>query len=240
MREDMSKVIVERPRAHGGLARKQGRRTQGYRGDPESAPSKEPLRSRDARSKSLNENLRPLVRYLRAQVGRPWDKVRSEMARHIRPTSAVQKHVLDHAKQYVEENVVFRDGVPGSVGMSGWTPLRGSQQYPAFYVGNGGILQVARPRRERRAKPDPAAVRLDARRVAVYLNGCWHEATMKSTLVTSPDSGTFNDAVLGQVWRTEKLARVYGVVKGFVQYAKSVRAMTHAEIKFYALDKVKR
>lgn len=242
MRKDMSKVIVERPRATNGDGYKQGKRTQGYQHDPESAPAKEPLRARNARSKTLNENLRPLIRFLRAQVGRPWDKVKSEMAEHIRLTNAVQKHVLDHVRRYVEENVVYRDGVPGSIGYGAWTPLRGTGQYPAFFVGNGGILQIAKPERERHAKSELMAVRLDALHVAVYLNGCWHEATMKSYVLglTDVKYGIFNDAVLGQVWSTAKLVQTYGKIKGFVQYAKSVRPMRRAEIKFHALDKVKR
>ena len=55
--------------------------------------------------KSLNENLSPLFRFLRRQVGRPWDAVYAELSAEVRGASAVQQHVLDHVKQYVYVHV---------------------------------------------------------------------------------------------------------------------------------------
>src|ERR1700736_4653085 len=51
--------------------------------------------------KELNENLAPLRRYLERQVGRPWNKVYSEIARHLRVDSAVQQHVREHLRDFV-------------------------------------------------------------------------------------------------------------------------------------------
>ena len=51
--------------------------------------------------KQLNENLAPLRRYLERQVGRPWSKVYSEIARHLRVDNAVQQHVRDHLRDFV-------------------------------------------------------------------------------------------------------------------------------------------
>ena len=48
--------------------------------------------------KLLNENLAPLRRYLERQVGRPWDKVYSEIAEGLRVASTVQRHVRDHLR----------------------------------------------------------------------------------------------------------------------------------------------
>lgn len=75
MREDMAKVIVERPRRRGDAARK------GRRQDWDQMPSHEGMRRPHILSgdpKELNEHLGPLRRYLERQVGRPWDKVYSE------------------------------------------------------------------------------------------------------------------------------------------------------------------
>jgi hypothetical protein len=76
MRSDMAKIIVERPRApvwapNGG----DGRR---FRNSNDAAflPIKAGYRNR----KSLNENLRPLARYLMRQAGRPWDAVYRDVA----------------------------------------------------------------------------------------------------------------------------------------------------------------
>ena len=51
--------------------------------------------------KELNENLAPLRRYLERQVGRPWDKVYSEISRHLRVDNPVQQHVRDHLSDFV-------------------------------------------------------------------------------------------------------------------------------------------
>jgi hypothetical protein len=60
--------------------------------------------------KNLNENLRPLQRYLESQINRPWDKVWSEISRSLRVTSAVQQHVRDHVTDFVAIRVVVKDG----------------------------------------------------------------------------------------------------------------------------------
>jgi hypothetical protein len=52
-------------------------------------------------AKELNENLSPLRRYLERQVGRPWNKVYSEIAEHLRPDNVVQQHVRDHLRNFV-------------------------------------------------------------------------------------------------------------------------------------------
>jgi hypothetical protein len=66
--------------------------------------------SRRRGSKSLNENLAPLRRYLRGNVGRPWDKVFSEICHGLSVRSAVQKHVRDHLRDFVELHAEERGG----------------------------------------------------------------------------------------------------------------------------------
>lgn len=108
MRSDMSKVIVERPRLGGRYLRK-GRRLR----DPDDVPKHKGMHraavERDS-WKDLNENLQPLRRYLHSQVGRPWDKVWSEISANLRPSSAVQQHVRDHVFDFVAKDVTVRDG----------------------------------------------------------------------------------------------------------------------------------
>jgi len=96
MREDMAKVIVERPR-HPASGRLKGRMNR----DLESQPNKQGMKYRLADTKSLNENLAPLRRYLAGQVGRPWSKVYSEISANLKATNAVQQHVRDHLKDFV-------------------------------------------------------------------------------------------------------------------------------------------
>ena len=112
MRKDMAKVIVERSRRGGDGGRSVP--LKGYlKNVPlEDRPTKEGMRRPYGWSrKELNENLKPLKRYLRRQVGRPWNDVYSEISQHLRPTNAVQQHVRDHVRSEVELHARVIDGV---------------------------------------------------------------------------------------------------------------------------------
>ena len=111
MRPDMDKVIVERPRLGGGLRRPTGSRKRERLALVDLAPGREGYRRRwTGWQKGLNEHLSPLRRYLQSQVGRPWNKVHSEICERLRLDSAVQSHVLDHLRQYVETNARLING----------------------------------------------------------------------------------------------------------------------------------
>ena len=106
MRDDLFKVIVERPR-WGSRAR--GRNRAIDLGDEASARESAAQRHRD-RFKSLSDNLAPLRRWLEAQVDRPWNKVHAELCGHIDKRNTVQQHVLDHVEDFVALRVVAVDG----------------------------------------------------------------------------------------------------------------------------------
>lgn len=151
MRRDMFEVIIERPR--GGAGReKRNRREERTPRAFERAPKREGM-SMGRGTKWLNENLAPLRRFLRRRTGRPWSQVSSEMRAALSMRSAVQKHVMDHVRQYVEENVVFVDGKPhrpNSVSGKLW-PLNSHQRWPRFYVcPRTGLLREAPPLPPRR------------------------------------------------------------------------------------------
>src|SRR5262245_56031154 len=111
MRKDMSKIIVERPRIDSGPRRKgRSRPLTDADGAPYRARDRDGGHERPQRTKHLNENLAPLRRFLQSNVGRPWNKVRSELAENIRPTSTVQQHVLDHVTDFVATKTVMREG----------------------------------------------------------------------------------------------------------------------------------
>ena len=104
MRRDMSRVLVERPRYHGG-PRRRGRKV-----DLELLPLREPMSPGRGGTKSLSDYLSPLRRLIERRVGRRWDDVYSEIRRHIRATSATQLHVLQHLERMVERRTVVLDG----------------------------------------------------------------------------------------------------------------------------------
>lgn len=152
MRSDMFQVIIERPRGGGGRGYGKGRRGEARR--QQEGPTWEPV-SRGRGSKYLNENLAPLRRFLFRRVGRPWDAVRSEICALLSVRSAVQKHVLDHVKQMVEENAVLVDGRPYHPGGRNlFRPVISSSRWGGFYVcPRTGALRISeerwqRPRRE--------------------------------------------------------------------------------------------
>lgn len=100
----MAKVIVERPRI-GGKYNRKGRNPKSF----DDQPKRESMKKMHKDRKSLNENLKPLVRFLESRVGANWDKVYSEICENIKLDSAVQKHVRDHVFDYVFVNVEIKD-----------------------------------------------------------------------------------------------------------------------------------
>lgn len=129
MRADMGKVLVERPRVRAGFV--QGRTGRRYvksvrqgiasgEGSPACEGIKRRYRGGHGRMKHFNEHLGPLRRYLDSNVGRPWDKVYSEICKHIDRGNVVQKHILTHLFEYVAVHVELIDGEPHAGGRHRW------------------------------------------------------------------------------------------------------------------------
>jgi hypothetical protein len=100
MRDDMFKVIVERPRwgASHAASPKLKRMPQT---DAIHIGLKRHARIGAPYTKSLNENLAPLVRYLRRQRGRRWDAVFSEICAKLDTGSTIKMHVREHIEDFV-------------------------------------------------------------------------------------------------------------------------------------------
>jgi hypothetical protein len=106
MREDMFKVIVERPRRR---STKRVLPSVIRLRDDLDGPARLGMRmGYDYRE--LNENLVPLRRYLEAQVGRPWNKVFGEICERIHRRNTVQQHVHQHVRDFIAVDVAWRDG----------------------------------------------------------------------------------------------------------------------------------
>lgn len=154
MRPDMPQVIIERPRINGVKSPK-GYRRRWQRTALEDLPRCEGVRRRwTSCPKWQTDLLGPLERFLRKQVGRPWDTVYSEICAEIRRDSAVQDHLRDHVLRLVKVHVILRDGVPCSgdgdhhgrpLAESYWNPR------PRFHVcPRTGLLRLT-PRHKVRA-----------------------------------------------------------------------------------------
>jgi hypothetical protein len=127
MRDDMAKIIVERPRRGGGVQfpRYRDRVDQDFERLPRREGIKRPW-TRISWQKGLNENLAPLERYLRSNVGRTWRKVFGEIRERINMDSAVQFHIWQHVQQYVCSDAIKLDGV--------WVDNRGERVRSDFVV----------------------------------------------------------------------------------------------------------
>lgn len=123
MRADMFKLIVERPRwgaGHAPPVKLQKDRDW----DRKFIGLKRHVYEQARYSKSLSENLAPLVRYLRKQRGRRWDDVYSEICAGLDTASTVKMHVRMHLEDYVMVRI--------SIGRHGELMHEGRQMRPGY------------------------------------------------------------------------------------------------------------
>lgn len=164
MRSDIAKKLVERPRYGGGgkynlrSDRRKGKNPEMW----DSLPQKESCKKINIlhyQGKYLNEYFPPLEGFLRKNVGRPWDKVNSEIRALLSPCSTTQKHVLDHLyRDFVETSPVWIDGKPhySHFGYDGkHPPIEKTGRKDRFYVDRHGLLKAAKKAKARaRYKPE--------------------------------------------------------------------------------------
>ncbi|MFC4311765.1 hypothetical protein ACFPN2_21960 [Steroidobacter flavus] len=182
MRKDMYKVIVERPRHwKGGDSRAARRR------DDHDGPTHLGMRVGYG-YRSLNENLAPLRRYLLAQVGRPWDKVFSEICAGIDRRNTVQQHIHQHIEDFIATRVAIRD--EELIDLS--SPFRHAAEIsqPLYVDPRTGLIRINKKYRrgyrgyyaERKAQEqaEMAACRrvLDERTLLLRLEELWFEVKL--------------------------------------------------------------
>ena len=116
MRKDMAKVVTEAPRrGHANPSSKWAWRLTKDEYDLDDHGASRAPTSRHRQygwdAKEFSDVLGPLRRYLNKQVGRPWDKVWSEIAHTLDSRSLTGLHILDHIRWEVElEAWVGEDG----------------------------------------------------------------------------------------------------------------------------------
>jgi hypothetical protein len=190
MRRDMAKVIVERPRFGSRFHGKpKGYRRAVQRLAEDGGPIREGMKRRcRGGSKILSEHLGPLRRYLDKQVGRPWNKVFSEICAHISRSSAVQDHVRDHVEEYVTTCVILIDGVAcnGEGGRLYGKPLHQlPSRYRPWYVcpRTGLLRRVKVPARKRSPEPKPESppsyIPVSETLQCRFLDNAWYLVTLK-------------------------------------------------------------
>jgi len=196
MRDDMSKVVTERPRERHYLANRKTRlRIRRY--DPEKDYADLPLRVSGSRNKHLvnaqsqgrswyhrvkqfSDLIGPLERFLRSNVGRPWDDVYSEMKRTLDSRKVTGQHIFDHVKWEVELHPVV--GEDGKIYES-YPHYRERELLHGLYVDprTGLLCRAERKRRNPRKEKTGPAVRISIDRSTHYIkqNGVWYIAELK-------------------------------------------------------------
>lgn len=121
MRNDMADIINE--------PAKRGSNFRSKKGDPlrkaglEDQPSYESMKVRHSERHYGNYNLGPLQRWLKKQIGRPWNDVFSEACDQLRnkPNKGASRwcgrDLVDLVKREVEQNVKMIDGLPHVCGL---------------------------------------------------------------------------------------------------------------------------
>jgi len=147
MRDDMAKVVTERPRrGHGNASKKTaGRRIRSYDPDHEyDEPNRLPVargRQYGYDSKEFSDLLNPLKRYLRSCIGQPWNKVHSELSRKLDRRSLNGSHIWDHVMWEIETDCyIGEDRLAYSSRLSEW-PVNGLYVHPKT-----GLIREQHPR----------------------------------------------------------------------------------------------
>jgi hypothetical protein len=229
MREDMAKVIVERPRHGGGV--RFPRSSVAVRDElpMEDAWKRQSIRrpwTATSCYKGLNENLAPLRRYLRANLGRPWNKVYSEVCQRINRNSAVQMHVWQHLMLEVCTDPHI---VRGDVGQGPW-----SFRWFGFYVdAKTGLLRENLDHwrwHQRGAKPAKAIdrVAIDDRHEHRLIDGLWYELELAPL---PRGARAVYDMVLRRWCHVSDLKAIQALYDGRRVYAARKRQLNKREIR---------
>lgn len=224
MRKDMSKVIVERPRIKGWGSTKG--RLKEYFDDWENSPSHESMKFRHrGNRKSLNENLAPLRRFLLKSVGRPWNKVYSEICENINVTNTVQNHIRQHLPDFVALHVTMIGKVP-----YGPQRFRGGIHpiWEITYVHPvTGILCKTPKRARAKHKPERKfeRIKIDEQHSYIKIDDLWYFVEFK--IATENEYGWYpRDIIL----KTTNV-RDYAYEWGSYIYAASKRSVSKKELK---------
>ena len=192
MREDFSKLLVERERIHSRDHYHNYRNVRGPKGlDDDEVGGRESMRKRynyGYDRKSFNENLNPLYGWLRSCVGKNWDRCYSELRRKFDARSVVNAHILQHLWSSIETNTFVDEhgrsmARPSRYGGRGAVPV--SECSSDYYVcPKSGMVRVTnkksyrtiRRQREKEQELEKLKVErwLDKDNVLRLIDGVWY------------------------------------------------------------------
>ena len=221
MREDMFKVIVERPRWGAGHAPRPKLRKDKYPGRKKVGLRR--FAKEQGYTKHLNENLAPLKRYLNKQVGRKWDQVFSEICQHLDTGSTVKMHVREHIDDFIVTKVsIDRKGQWIAAGHRWGSYCDPAGWWQELYVDpfdgiikrvddlcrkRGEIRQKDRWKQRRKKSPVRHLIRKRSEKdYFVKLGGLWYSVTL-DTSPRAPNIDIFHELDTGN-WRQHERWKV--------------------------------
>jgi len=203
MREDMFKVIVERPRGGAGRAVSSRKRLNRDGDLPTKIGVSRHMGLTHAKSKWLSENLAPLKRFIGKEVGRPWNDVYGEIVSTLKSRDPVQQHVLQHVDDYVARRLMIDQRgclVDPERPRQCWSRL---PWYQPYYVDpRDGVLKESAPHWKklgidpkpwkRREKIDPTIRVFEKNRGLRCVEGIWYEFEFVHEKMRTHDAWEFD------------------------------------------------
>ena len=114
MRSDLNKVLCEHERRGSSKGFRAVRRDKDFARidvEGEFTRSHESMKQRYGwDTKDFGEHLNPLKGQVRKAVGRRWDDFYSELCKNFDMSAVVNEHILQHLYDYVETEVIVKDG----------------------------------------------------------------------------------------------------------------------------------
>lgn len=219
MREDMAKVLVERPRRGSSLPnlRVTAERAQSTSRAKDfealdDMPRTDPMRRfnwSQGLHKEFSDNLNPLRRFLKSSVGRLWDDVYSELREYVNPGSTIQNHIMQHLWHYVELDVIIDDkGDPwehkGHGG--GYEPMYKSRYNSGFYVHPISKKLLEPPAAPKRPQRMPYGYNPNAHEDKdgskfFKHNGCWGKIVLVSKGFANDERIQYSQDQFGYIYR---------------------------------------
>jgi hypothetical protein len=201
MRRDLDKVIIESPRR--GSRNRSAKTGARVLHQPDSEHEDHPKRISSSRYRqykdfrTFNDKLGPLRRFLRSNLGRPWNKVYSEVSAAIDRRSISGNHLHEHVRDAVELNCFIGEGRK-IYAPPHW--FGAPHEVEGFYVHpRTGLLCWKPYRRGRYVPPEPLPIIAVGEIEALFkLNGIWYHGRFKEG--TPPER-----ALLAQYRRTPML-----------------------------------
>ena len=85
-------------------------------------------------SKSFNDNLEPMIRFLKTNVGKNWNKVHARLCSQLSKKTVPGLHVFNHLYDFVYENTFTDLGKNYYMRFGQYQELISTEKWPKFYV----------------------------------------------------------------------------------------------------------